>query len=608
TCGVCTLPQTCGGGGATNVCGCTPTSSATACAGLECGSVADGCGGSHACGTCSGFETCTAANLCECTPSDLATACAGLECGSVADGCGGSHDCGDCSGFETCTAANLCECTPSDLATACAGLECGSVADGCGGSHDCGDCSGFETCTAANLCDCTPSDLATACAGLECGSVADGCGGSHACGDCSGFETCGGAGVANECGCTPDADACTTAGAECGTVGDGCGGTSASCGPCEAGETCTANACVPAAPSITSVDLTVLAHGARITITGTALGAVTDVSIDGAMQAIVSATPTTIVFQVSDASAVGLVRSLSVTSPAGSDSISVTVIHLVINELDSLTFTADSLEFVELTIGLAAAVDLTGYHLVLVDGTTDTSYASIALGSTDAAGYLLVGSASVSPDITIADATIQNEVEAAAIVQSATAFADGTAVTSLAVLIDALVHHSGQVADAGLLDALLGPTGAQRGQVNEAGGEGGPGNDSIQRCLTPRLDVRSFPIINTRTPRAPNTCAFTAAEVQARFDATCSGCHVGGGASGGLALDSFAATTMNVPALQLPTMDRIEPGDRAASYLYHKLVGSHVMVGGSGNRMPNDGPPYWAPVDIERFGLYIDGL
>jgi len=48
-CGACTPPQTCGGGGTPNVCGCTPN-----CANKTCGD--DGCGGS--CGVCPAGQTC----------------------------------------------------------------------------------------------------------------------------------------------------------------------------------------------------------------------------------------------------------------------------------------------------------------------------------------------------------------------------------------------------------------------------------------------------------------------------------------------------------------------------------------------------------------------
>jgi hypothetical protein len=72
----------------------------------------------------------------------------------------------------------------------------------------------------------------------------------------------------------------------------------------------------------------------------------------------------------------------------------------------------------------------------------------------------------------------------------------------------------------------------------------------------------------------------------------CTPCHVGAGApSGGLDLD-FYTNVVNVPAGELPSMDRVEPFDTANSYLFNKLQGTQLAVGGSGVRMPRNGPPY----------------
>src|SRR5436309_14351958 len=63
TCGACTAPQTCGGGGIANVCGlgtpppaCTPTTCAAQ--GKNCGTIPDGCGGTLTCGACTAPQTC----------------------------------------------------------------------------------------------------------------------------------------------------------------------------------------------------------------------------------------------------------------------------------------------------------------------------------------------------------------------------------------------------------------------------------------------------------------------------------------------------------------------------------------------------------------------
>src|SRR5436189_11101 len=58
SCGpACTAPQTCGGGGTANVCGCTPLPSCPS--GKNCGTIANGCGGTVSCGSaCSAPQTC----------------------------------------------------------------------------------------------------------------------------------------------------------------------------------------------------------------------------------------------------------------------------------------------------------------------------------------------------------------------------------------------------------------------------------------------------------------------------------------------------------------------------------------------------------------------
>lgn len=44
------------------------------------------------------------------------------------------------------------------------------------------------------------------------------------------------------------------------------------------------------------------------------------------------------------------------------------------------------------------------------------------------------------------------------------------------------------------------------------------------------------------------------------------------------------------PSEELPTMNRVEPGDPQDSYLFHKLAGTHLEVGGEGEQMPRVGP------------------
>ncbi len=105
---------------------------------------------------------------------------------------------------------------------------------------------------------------------------------------------------------------------------------------------------------------------------------------------------------------------------------------------------------------------------------------------------------------------------------------------------------------------------------------------------------------------------FTAAEVQTVMTTSCakSRCHTPGriGVAGDLDLRMFEAATVNVPSQAVPDLSRIEPGDRESSYLFRKIEGTHRDVGGTGGRMPLDGPPYLDGETIERIGRFIDTL
>jgi hypothetical protein len=82
-------------------------------------------------------------------PNDacVPTTCAalGLNCDSVADRCGGTLDCGTCSGSATCGGSgrpNVCgTCTP----TTCTG-RCSTINDGCGHLIVCDPCPMGQTC------------------------------------------------------------------------------------------------------------------------------------------------------------------------------------------------------------------------------------------------------------------------------------------------------------------------------------------------------------------------------------------------------------------------------------------------------------------------------
>lgn len=249
SCGTCTKPQTCGGGGTANVCGgtgCTPRTCTQANA--NCGPVADGCGLILDCGTCTAPQTCGGAGVpSQCgNPTCLATTCAeqGISCGPAGDGCGHLLQCGDCTAPLTCGGGGspgVCgNSTCKPLTCTAQGIECGPAGNGCGGQLECGDCPSGQVCGGAGPSKCgsgTCVPRTCAQAGANCGPIGDGCGGQLDCGPCSQGQSCGGGGTPNVCGgCTRTS--CAAIGAECGPIGDGCGGI-IDCGVCtKAGDTC----------------------------------------------------------------------------------------------------------------------------------------------------------------------------------------------------------------------------------------------------------------------------------------------------------------------------------------------------------------------------------
>jgi hypothetical protein len=84
-------------------------------------------------------------------------------------------------------------------------------------------------------------------------------------------------------------------------------------------------------------------------------------------------------------------------------------------------------------------------------------------------------------------------------------------------------------------------------------------------------------------------------DVQPIFTSTCalSGCHAGTNPQLDLNLSEGQtfANVVNVPAMELATMNRVTPGQPNSSYLVHKVQGTHLDEGGSGFQMPIGGSP-----------------
>ncbi len=128
----------------------------------------------------------------------------------------------------------------------------------------------------------------------------------------------------------------------------------------------------------------------------------------------------------------------------------------------------------------------------------------------------------------------------------------------------------------------------------------------------PFVPTTSTTTTTPTTTTTSTTLAWTwSGEVQPLLSASCSGCH---GGSGTPQYAGFAniqdpvlgyAGIVNQMSLERPGMDRIEPGDHAQSYLWHKINGTQLSVGGSGVRMPQFGP-YLSAEQIAGIAGWID--
>ncbi len=97
----------------------------------------------------------------------------------------------------------------------------------------------------------------------------------------------------------------------------------------------------------------------------------------------------------------------------------------------------------------------------------------------------------------------------------------------------------------------------------------------------------------------------TLRDVQPIFTGNCvfSGCHAGSSPAQGMNLgaDQAFSSVVNVPARELPSMNRVTPNKPDDSYLVHKVQGTHLAAGGSGSRMPlGRSPLSQADIDLVR--------
>ncbi len=387
-------------------------------------------------------------------------------------------------------ADNLIDCADPDCAMAPQCVEmCGNMKDDDGDMLiDCADpdCAADVACKPPELCNNAmddDGDMAVDCADMDCAG-----------------KSCG----ANGLVCEPMSMACVCPGgmpmemACADLTDDDCDGL-VDCADMD----CAGNmACL--VQNVTAIDYPVLAHGGTLVVTGNGFLGATMVKIGGVDQAFTVDSNTQItITNVPDTTPIAL-QNLVITTPAGDTSpFPLTVIHLLINELDSDQVGADTAEIIEITTGVPN-VNLAGYTVVLYNGNGDVSYAPVLplTGTTDANGMLLLGNPGVvpTPGIPFPNGSLQNGQDAVAVYQSLPiSFPTGTPVTANR-LIDVLVYSTGQTADAGLL-VLFAPDGTPM-QVSEGSG-GVQETQSIQRCGDGRKNGSKFKV-GQPTPGAAN--------------------------------------------------------------------------------------------------------
>jgi hypothetical protein len=173
SCGTCTPPQTCGGGGTPGKCGAPDggTCVAQTCQqqNISCGPAGDGCGNEIPnCGNCVPPQTCGGGGVggqCgfpeagSCQPETCAQQM--IFCGPAGDGCGNEiPSCGTCTPPQTCGgggtpgvcgALDAGSCTPKSCAAQ--GIQCGTASDTCGNVLQCPNCPSGQTCnTLTGMC------------------------------------------------------------------------------------------------------------------------------------------------------------------------------------------------------------------------------------------------------------------------------------------------------------------------------------------------------------------------------------------------------------------------------------------------------------------------
>jgi len=274
--------------------------------------------------------------------------------------------------------------------------------------------------------------------------------------------------------------------------------------------------------AVRAVDYPVIAHGGQLQVWAAPLYdaggnlLVTDVTIGGVPQPYtVSTWGGKLTISALDSTTPVGVQNLVITTTTGAfAAFPLSVIHLVINEVDADTPGTDAAEFIELSTGVNSALSLAGYTVVLWNGNGNTAYDAIDLtASTEASGLYLLG-----PSTTLAHTpsqiwtrAVQNGPDAVGLYQGYASQFPTTAPpanVSSEGLLDAIVYAGGGAGDSvTLLSTLLG-SGPQAVAVDE-NMHTAAATESMQRCTLARLDDRAFVVgIFASQPPSPGIANF----------------------------------------------------------------------------------------------------
>jgi len=244
-------------------------------------------------------------------------------------------------------------------------------------------------------------------------------------------------------------------------------------------------------PVVSSVDYPVIAHGGKLILTGINFTGASSVSIGGVTHSDLSVADDTslTVNDISDTVPTG-VQDLVVSADGGSSAaFELTVIHLLISEVEVDSPGSDNHEFIELSTGVTAATSLDGYVVVLFNGgsTNGDRYQIFDLadgGTTTSDGLMLIGGDVLSNPAQLVQNSgdfIQQGEDAVAIYQfpaDSASFPVNYATIGNSGLIDALVYETGADADAPQLYPLL----SAGGVIDEGASSSARETASIQRC------------------------------------------------------------------------------------------------------------------------------